>query len=102
MQDFFGKKDAPISDTVYFDMTIDGEPAGRIEIGLYGSITPKTVENFKQLCTGEPGYGYAGSKFHCVVPGFICQGVSAVVVDVMLCCDSSLERWRRRRLGYKY
>lgn len=36
MQGFFGKKDAPITDTVYFDIEIDGEPAGRIEMGLYG------------------------------------------------------------------
>lgn len=36
MQGFFGKKDAPITDTVYFDIAIDGEPAGRVEMGLYG------------------------------------------------------------------
>lgn len=68
-QGLFGKKDAEITDTVYFDISIDGQPAGRVEMGLYGATTPKTVENFKQLCTGEPGFGYKSSTFHRIIPG---------------------------------
>eukprot|EP00448_Togula_jolla_P034922 CAMPEP_0170628768 /NCGR_PEP_ID=MMETSP0224-20130122/32904_1 /TAXON_ID=285029 /ORGANISM="Togula jolla, Strain CCCM 725" /LENGTH=57 /DNA_ID=CAMNT_0010956303 /DNA_START=63 /DNA_END=232 /DNA_ORIENTATION=- len=49
---------------VYFDMTIGGEPAGRITMELRADVAPKTAENFRALCTGEKGMGKSGKPLH--------------------------------------
>ncbi|PSN36192.1 Peptidyl-prolyl cis-trans isomerase B [Blattella germanica] len=40
-----------VTDRVYFDVSIDGESAGRIIIGLFGDVVPKTVKNFKTIAS---------------------------------------------------
>mmetsp|Transcript_24111 Transcript_24111/g.36816 ORF Transcript_24111/g.36816 Transcript_24111/m.36816 type:complete len:296 (-) Transcript_24111:72-959(-) len=75
------KPQAEITHRAYFDIDINSRPAGRVVIGLYGSIVPKTVENFKTLCEGtetNPRTGarlsYSNSSFHRIIPNFMIQG----------------------------
>lgn len=65
----------PFTHKVFFDMTEDGKSIGRITIGLFGTIVPKTAENFRQLAVSDdPKFGYTGSIMHRIIPKFMLQG----------------------------
>ncbi|GAB2657252.1 peptidylprolyl isomerase [Saccharopolyspora gloriosae] len=63
-----------MGNNVYFDITINGEQAGRITFQLFDDTVPKTAQNFRELATGQHGFGYQGSGFHRVIPQFMLQG----------------------------
>lgn len=90
---------APVTKRCFLDVDIDGQPTGRVVIGMYGTVTPKTCRNFESLCRGHvimndkykdsilrslsprwiPNFAttklsYVGSTFHRIIPTFIAQG----------------------------
>lgn len=65
---------------VFFDITLGGEPLGRIKMELFKDVVPRTAENFRSFCTGETKnhlgrpQGYKGCRFHRVISNFMLQG----------------------------
>lgn len=47
---------ALVTEKVFLDISMEGEFAGRIEIGLFGSTSPKTVRNFVGLANHEVSF----------------------------------------------
>lgn len=71
----FGAASQRVTNKVFFDITIGGEPAGRITFGLFGDVVPKTVANFIGLATvGSAGLKYKGTQMFKIIPGFMVQG----------------------------
>jgi peptidylprolyl isomerase len=67
----------PSNPKVFFDIKIGDGEVQRIEFELFIDKVPKTVINFKNLCTGsteDPKQTYKGTIFHRVIKNFMMQG----------------------------
>ena len=56
------KSSKPANANVFFEIAIDDKTIGRVVIALNDAVVPKTAQNFRELCTGQNGYGFAESK----------------------------------------
>mgnify|MGYP001190245009 FL=1 len=67
-------EDPEITHKVYFDMKHGDKDVGRIVFGLFGTVAPKTVENFYQLSiSDDPKMGYINSTSHRIIKDFMIQ-----------------------------
>ncbi|KAK1927788.1 peptidyl-prolyl cis-trans isomerase C, mitochondrial precursor (PPI-III) [Papiliotrema laurentii] len=66
----------------YMEIGIGREKIGKIVFRLYDDVAPKTAANFRALCCGKKAngealpkdFGYQGTQFHRIIPGFMIQG----------------------------
>jgi peptidylprolyl isomerase len=71
-----------VTHRAFVEISIAGEPKGRIIFGLFGGIAPKAVENFVALCRCDRGHAritqkelcYRHTPIHRVIPNFLIQG----------------------------
>lgn len=65
-------KDPPINPKkAFLDVSIDGEPAGRIVIGLYGDTAPLGSSRFAGLVSGATGISYRRKEFVKIMPNYV-------------------------------
>ncbi|KAG7864709.1 hypothetical protein KL918_005348 [Ogataea parapolymorpha] len=62
--------DPPFTHKVKFEIQQNDEYLGKLSLGLFGSVVPKTVKNFYDLCETK----YTNTTFHRVIDGFMIQG----------------------------
>ena len=89
---------------VFFDISIDGEPVGRITIGLYGDNVPVGVDRFSKIVSGAAGISYRRKEFVKIMPNYVQHGgLRSYGVDVELAkgtgsnleADTLVEEWER-------
>lgn len=58
----------------FLDVAINGEPVGRIIIGLYGDSVPFGATRFSELVSGTAGVSYRRKEFVKIMPNYVQHG----------------------------
>ncbi|XP_058227134.1 peptidyl-prolyl cis-trans isomerase CYP26-2, chloroplastic isoform X2 [Rhododendron vialii] len=58
----------------FLDISIDGEPIGRIVIGLFGNSVPASVAKFSDFVSGAAGISYRRKEFVKIMPNYVQHG----------------------------
>mmetsp|Transcript_13972 Transcript_13972/g.27591 ORF Transcript_13972/g.27591 Transcript_13972/m.27591 type:complete len:183 (+) Transcript_13972:51-599(+) len=101
------KKRHPDNPVVFMDVDIQGHNVGRMYFELFADVCPRTVENFRQFCTGEyrkngQPQGYKACAFHRVIKDFMIQGGDFVKGDGTGCQSIYGERFDDENFTLKH
>uniref|UniRef100_A0A2P2KTK1 Peptidyl-prolyl cis-trans isomerase cyclophilin-type family protein n=1 Tax=Rhizophora mucronata TaxID=61149 RepID=A0A2P2KTK1_RHIMU len=88
----------------FLDISIDGQPAGRIVIGLHGEEVPAAAARFSNLVSGAAGISYRRKEFIKIMPNYVQHvGVRSYGVDAELAqrtgsdlgAETLVDEWQR-------
>ncbi|KAL1825001.1 hypothetical protein ACET3Z_011779 [Daucus carota] len=69
-----GCSDQRIKKRAFFDVSVSGEPIGRIIIGLYDNNAPITTSRFSNVISGAAGISYRRKEFVKILPNYVQHG----------------------------
>lgn len=96
--------DKNITKRAFLDISIDGQPMGRIVIGLNGETAPAGAARFGSLVSGAAGISYRRKEFIKIMPNYVQHGgVRSFGVDAELAqktgsnlaVESLVNEWER-------
>ncbi|KAL2621844.1 hypothetical protein R1flu_002049 [Riccia fluitans] len=61
----------PITKKVFLDISIDGQPVGRVVVGVYGITVPTGAQRFAEIAVGQKGISYKRKEFLKITPTYI-------------------------------
>ncbi|XP_009790730.1 peptidyl-prolyl cis-trans isomerase CYP26-2, chloroplastic [Nicotiana sylvestris] len=100
--------DQNVTNRAFLEVSVDGEPIGRIVIGLYGDGTPVGSARFNKLVSGAAGVSYRRKEFARIMPNYVQHGgLRSFGVDAELAkntgrtmtIDNLVDEWEKQSEG---
>lgn len=100
--------DQNVTKRAFLEVSVDGEPIGRIIIGLYGDKAPVGSTRFSKLVSGAAGVSYRRKEFARIMPNYVQHGgLRSFGVDAELAkntgrtmtIDNLVDEWEKQSEG---